>query len=347
MKNTSIRLKMIPLAVATLAFGMSGIAHSAPVTYGNITLDATYALNGGGTVNGMTDPQASINQFGGGADLYLYRSSGPSNAFFHTYGFTSGSTYFGARASGEGVFSAFTRSTYSQTFTNNSGSAQSYNFNFNVDQGEVGVTGAGVGFANLMLRVKKDGNVIAQDSTTIDTTAPTLCADTDFGFGNPSYMTCASSGSSNASGGAGNYNVDMGVIAAGASFTLDYDIIATVSGNLTAGQSVYYQACNNGYGFETADLRANNAAAYGGEEGPTPGQELCEFQNFFPGSAIARSGDPFNGPGFGNLNGPSAFNTADFSVTSVDVNGVPEPGSVALVGLALAGLAATRRKKKD
>jgi PEP-CTERM motif len=349
MTTSRMRLKTVPLAVATLVFGMSGVAFAAPVTYGNITLDATYSLNGGSTQNGMTDPQANIYTQNGGADLYLYRTAAPSNVFFHTYGFTQGATYFGARASGEGVFSAYTRSTYSQTFTNNSSSAQLFNFNFNVDNGEVGVSGAGVGFANLMLSVKKNGNVVAQDSTTINQTAgnPATCTDNDLNFGSPSYMTCSSPGANTASGAGGNYNVSMGVVGAGESFTLDYDIIATVSGNLTSGQGVYYQACGYGEVVETAGLRGVNAAAYGGEEGPNPGQLLCELQQFFPGSAIARSGDPFNGPGpFGSLNGPSAFNAANFQVTSVDVNGVPEPGSVALVGLALAGLAASRRKRQ-
>jgi hypothetical protein len=337
-----IRLKTVPLAVAAMLTGMASTAFAGPLTVGNITLDATYSLGGGAQVDGMTDPSSNVYTTADGADFYLFKSSGsPNNVFFHTYGFTGGSTYFGARASGEGTFTGQTQATYSNSFTNTSGVAQIYNFAFMVDQGELGISGEGNAFASLLLNVKKNGATIAKDFTSItqtfDGTNSTLaCADDDLGL---AYMGCGSATASSTFGAGGLFNVSFGSIAAGETFTLDYDIIATVSGNLSSTASEYYQACSDGYG------------GYGEASGTNDvnveidlDKEICFIQTSFPGSAIARSGDPFNGPLFGNGD-QSARNEAGLQVTSSPANGVPEPGSMALIGLGLAGLAAARRKK--
>ena len=60
--------------------------------------------------------------------------------------------------------------------------------------------------------------------------------------------------------------------------------------------------------------------------------------------AVARSGDPFSGPDFGT-GGASDTPFSTFRVSAA--NSVPEPGSLALLTLALTGLAATRRKKSQ
>ena len=249
MNFSPTRLKMVPLAVAVMLGSLSTGVLADAVAFGpNITLDANYSLNGGGTVNGMADPSSNLyNPSNNGADFYLFKSDAASNVFFHTYGFASSPTYFGARASGEGHFSADTRATFSQQFTNTSGVAQTYNFSFMVDAGEVGVLGTGAGFASLLLNIKKNGATVAQDLTSITQTAAgdLTCSDTDVGL---AYMSCFNATSSNASSFGGLFNVSMGQIAAGESFTLDYDIIATVSGELAAGTGTLYQACNDGYG---------------------------------------------------------------------------------------------------
>ncbi|OYU27406.1 MAG: hypothetical protein CFE41_11395 [Burkholderiales bacterium PBB2] len=311
MAQQKFQIKSVTAGVLAL---LSGAAFAGPVVVGNlndgqITLAATYALPGNGsTQDGMTLSPPSTTATG--ADFYHNDYQDAGTVFFHTYGDAGATSYFGARVTGTGNFSATTSTRYSRTFTNTTGVAQLFNFSFHVDSGETSINGTGLGFADLLLQVSKNGQAIARDRTTRsqDINGNQSCVSDDLGsLGG--YMDCASSYANDA-----NFNVSLGLIGAGESFTLDYDIVATVSGDLGSDGG-------GGYGDCPTLAKGDGEVA------------LLECGGGGAGSATARSGDPF---GWGN---PANFNVGPTA-------NIPEPSSLALLGLSLAGLAATTRRRK-
>ncbi|MBK7766719.1 MAG: hypothetical protein IPI44_11730 [Sulfuritalea sp.] len=129
------RQRLIAASIAAAFSGLPLSALSAPLSYGpNITLDATYSLNGGLTVDGIASNPPSLSPMG--ADFYLSASAGSSSVFFHTYGDSGSPTYFGARASGEGHFDAYTRANYHGSFTSGAAAPAPFLFSFYVQQGK-------------------------------------------------------------------------------------------------------------------------------------------------------------------------------------------------------------------
>ena len=339
------RLKSVPLAVALM---LASTAMAAPVTYGKITLDATYSLGGGSPVNGMTDPNGFISEYtnGGavtGADLYLDNRVGANGVFFHTYGNADpfGSTYFGARATGWGSFTAMTSTRYQDTFVNTSGTDQSYSFSFNVDWGGVDIYGSsGSALAELLLRVTVNGNVVAQDKTTVnqDAAGNQTCTEADVGVLSD-YIGCAQKTSSSRA-----YTVDLGSFANNELITLQYDIISTISGDFGSTATCYTYGAEagggdngyggDGYGGTIGDAEVNVNRVLEEVVDITEREGFPEFCTYETGQVTTQSGDPFNFP---------PFNTA-FKVTA---NNVPEPASLALLGLGAAGLAAARRRQRQ
>ncbi len=312
--NTAPRARLLSLLVAAACAGFALPAAADP----SISLTAVYALNGAAEVNALVEDGFAPPITGG--DYLNTKSAGGSSVFFHTYGFTSSPTYFGARASGEGLdFYAKTSALYSGTYTNTLGSAVSLNFSFNLDGGEVALWGAGNGLANLRLQIRRNGSVVSQGDTLITQVGASVsCSESDIGALG-AWASCASADANSVWGAGGAYSVDMGLVAAGETITIDYDIVSTVSGQYIGGAQSS-GSCNNygGYALVAED---------GGEQPYVP----CV--NF---NGIARSGDPFNG------NQP--FVSADFLLTAEAV-ALPEPGSLALLAAAGGGLLVSRRRR--
>ena len=321
--NLKPNMRLLALASALLVLPIAAHATAA------VSLTAADAL--GSPAGPGTNVMDGNNN---GGDFFRSNIDGGNSTFFHTYGTSGGVNYFGARVSGYGNFFGKTSATYTDSITNNTGVAQMVVFSFNVDNGNIGLSGSGDGYADLLLSLKFGSDVVARDHGRITFSSGVGSCDSNRGTEDvgvlASYLSCdfGSSGAHFATGNAGSYSASR-LLGAGATLNVTYDIVAEVSGVLTAADAT--QFCSHGGG----NLGAPTADGVGGEpdlvafvEFPRPSG--CTYFN-----AIARSGDPagFNpfAPGHFGLTLPTA---------------VPEPGALALVALALGGLATVGRRRK-
>ena len=318
-KHVDARLLMLSIAAA---LGAAPLAlHAAPA----VALTAFEAL---GTDSGPgTDVMTAFPPTGG--DFFHANSDVDGNSrFFHTYGFTSGLTYFGARVSGTGTFFGQTSATHTDTFVNTSGAPQLATFAFNVDFGQIALSGTGTGYSDLLLSLQFGSTTVAREHGRIvyDSGGTSSCTVDDLDAGVlAGYLSC--SGTTAATGNPCSYSVSQ-VVADGETLSVTYSIVAEVAGQMDESTSEVF--CSGG--DQGPDVPSAAAVGDIGIPGDLPGESGCRFFN-----GISHSGDP---AGFT----PVPFNPGSFSLSSSPLS-VPEPGSLALAALALGGLAGARRRR--
>lgn len=301
------------LLVASLALALAALSGQAHALA--LSASAAWTLDGA-TGSGSPDVSTSTPV----ADVLAsdYSATTESNIFYHVGGDAAGN--YSARVSGGGVFDITGHWQSSTTFTNTLGAAASFDYGLFIENGELIVdlpdTAGGFGLAEYILTLSLNGSLLASSGGILSVDAGNTVSFSTSGF--------SLGGSYDASIAAYNWGsftqeFALGTFAAGESFTIDVDLVTHASRDLLNDTCGF-----NGYGgVENVDI---GLLAVGNGEGGG----LC--------GATARFGDPpfiAGNPG-----------TGSGGAVTGQLNPIPEPGTLALLGVGLAGAAALRRRKR-
>ena len=125
------------------------------------------------------------------------------------------------------------------------------------------------------------------------------------------------------------------VLGAAVASPLDPIVINSISGTMSWSE-------NTGLNWLLSDLNVNVDIAKDYFPDLAVGQNFGSIDSLYPGS------DAFGVFAVNDLVDPAGYNTVDLSLRQVDVfsNSVPEPATLALLGIGLAGIGFSRRRKR-
>lgn len=377
MPTTLCRLAIKPLS-ASIAVGLLLISSAHAAT--QVSATASYSLNGGATTV-LAEPLSGTST--SYVDVLNFSYDAGSSSGIHTYGGPDGN--FGSRSSGAGHYDVTGLFSLSQSITNATATAQHATFNFYITPGllqndvrsDLSTSGYFVD-AGIKFDIKRNGSSVWGSAATLRTD------NTGTQYNQTGTNIFSASGPRSYNIGGGNYSVDLGVINAGESITLQYDLstfakgYAHSTGDYTVAaqhievpeQTIFHPeysydqwVSDGGYGgygdgcgrecgdsghYETVTVPASTEVI------PAHVVDTPAYTTFGEASGShASSGDPFDIDFSGRpadyyddqTNNLLKPGPASFSITTT---AVPEPESVALVlgGLAVVAALARRRRQQ-
>ena len=236
-------------------------------------------------------------------------NDGQSQAWASSFGYNVGP--YGAGGGGDGVFDSTGQFQRQWDITNDSGVAQNYSFNFFIYYGGMSAydNGAGgTGYAEYMVNILRDG------STSLFSSAAKIESNGTLTTSGTTLNGASQFGSSYSWGGT-YFTIDLGVLNPGDSTSVQNDLVGHAFGN---------------YGF------SGTCGGYGYGDGEGNG-------NFE--SAVAGNGN-CTGSSYAFLGDPDSLNTTPIPGIGITSHAVPEPATLALLGIGLAAFGLRRRPRK-